>query len=100
MMGQHWRTSRSALGGRHERLTGSPYAQRTQRDSSISFPSGTPLERRQISEPSFDERELGAGVFLFAFFFTIAVGGFVALYALQSFVPQAIEYQIGSKADR
>jgi hypothetical protein len=32
----------------------------------ISFPSGTPLERREIGEPSFDERELSAGFLFFA----------------------------------
>jgi hypothetical protein len=32
----------------------------------ISFPSGTPLERREVGEPSFDERELGSGVLFLA----------------------------------
>ena len=53
MMADHWRTSRSALGGRHERLTGSPYAHITPRDSN-PFPSQSILHREDIGYPPLD----------------------------------------------
>lgn len=65
----HWRTSRATpCGGGGGQSPGSPHGAGT-RVELISFPSGSPLERREISKPSFDERELGAGFIFFAVVF-------------------------------
>ena len=53
MMADHWRTSRSALGGRHERLTGSPYAHVTPRDLN-PLPAQSILHSEDISYPTLD----------------------------------------------
>jgi hypothetical protein len=49
----HWRTSRATSGA--QPLPGSPYGADTTHAELISFPSGTPLERREFCEPSLDE---------------------------------------------
>lgn len=63
-MADHWRTSRQTVGGNQS--GGSPHGSKyALPENSILTPSST-LERRKISEPSFDERELGAGFLFFA----------------------------------
>jgi hypothetical protein len=63
-MGNHWRTSRTTPSGGIGQLSGSPHGSKYALPANSILSPGFPLERREISEPSLDERELGSG-FLF-----------------------------------
>jgi hypothetical protein len=60
----HWRTSRATSGA--QPLPGSPSGSKYALPVNSIVTSGGPFESGEISEPSFNERELGSGFLFFA----------------------------------
>ena len=87
----------ASTGGAHP-LPASHSAHDTQRDS-IPFPSGSLFESRDVSDPSVDERELGACCFFLALLSLVGFVLLVGYVGLQSFVLEPVEYQRGMKTN-
>lgn len=84
----HRRTNRAAIGG--NQLPGSPDGRKYALPQHSLSSARSTLERGQLSEPHFDERELGAHcLFLFLLLSPfVIVGGLVLAYL--TLVPQPV----------
>jgi len=83
-MADHWRTTRSVVGG-FDQPSG-PHDGRYAPSNLIPFPSGTPLEFRQISKPSLNQRELPPGFLLSAAILAQALFFLLLVVGYQAFV--------------